>query len=104
MPRHLSSKNIDQYEVDFSSLIKLQGKGYVLDMGKVDCLYSKGYRLIIYLIREILGNKGMLSIVNMNESVEKLIKEVNLHKMIPVFRTLKEFETKKKIIPTVGQK
>lgn len=63
-----------------------------LDLSTTGHIYSAGISLIIRLLKEVRAAQGHLSLVNMNDEIVKILSSVRLDKILPMFRTIEEFE------------
>jgi anti-anti-sigma factor len=92
MPAVVSPTGVDQAEKEIGAAVAEGGKEFVLDMEKVGNLYSSGVRLINFLYKAATKAGAKLYIVNITENVEHILHSVNLDKIIPIFRTMIDFE------------
>lgn len=63
-----------------------------LDLSTTGHIYSAGISLIIRLLKEVQAAKGSLSLVNINDEITKILRSVRLDKILPMYRTIEEFE------------
>ncbi len=92
MPTYLSAEVIEETERNFSSVIQKEGSQFVLDMEKVQHLFSSGVRLITSLNKVVTEKKGKLALVNVTEDVEKALRSINLDKIISIYNSIIDFE------------
>lgn len=72
------------------------GKDIVLDLKNLNYLYSRGITCLVrlYIIRQEKGKKIFL--VNVSGVIRKLLDSVNITAIIPVYKTIEEFQHRRK--------
>lgn len=94
IPSSMPIETIKELDKVFSSA---EEKEFILDLNKVTHIFSIGIRTMVHVYNKILEIKGSLYVVNANELVEKTIKSINLDKIIPIFKTFRDFERNRSI-------
>ena len=95
---NIPSGDLDQAQKDLASLVAKAGVRIALDMESMRNLYSPEISLVVKLHKDIVASKGELAIVNASAEVENVLRTANIDRIIPIYRTLEEFEIEKDLI------
>lgn len=92
LPRTLNMDNYTQVEERINSNVQGKNLKVVMDLIKIQYLYSSGIGLLIRIRNNIVKNKGSLWLVNVNEKCIDNLNSMKLDKIFTIYSTDLEFE------------
>lgn len=92
IPSVLSPEVVEKIADEYCDTVNEKIKTYILDVGKVQHLYSSGVRLIVRIQNRVQEIGGKVFVVGANDKVAATFASVNLDKTIPVFAAMIDLE------------
>lgn len=86
----LGQNDSRQWSDALESVVEMGAQAMVIDCGSVDWISSEGLALLVRLKTDCEETELGFGICNLNESTEKAIRIVQLHRILPLFGTLEE--------------
>jgi|GEM_PF-4785638 len=92
IPARISPDLLESYKNKYLHFIREYGADYVLNMEKVEHLFSTTLALIMHIFNAVILLNGSLSMVNVSKQVAVAMRFMKIDEKIPVFSSVEDYE------------
>ncbi len=90
--------DLDEAKVKISELLGHAGRRIAINLESFRNIFSPEISLIVKIHKEVAAAQGELAIVNASEEVENVLRTTNVDRVIPIYRTVEEYEIDRDLI------